>query len=48
MDFPMSQIKVNGKQLVYFDSAATNHKPQVVIDWLTELYTKQYGSSAKW
>lgn len=42
-EFPMFKTKVNGKPLVYFDSAATNHKPQVVIDRLIQLYTKQYG-----
>jgi len=42
-DFPMLQYRQNGKQMIYFDSAATNHKPQVVIDRLNYLYTKQYG-----
>lgn len=41
----MFKTKVNGKPLVYFDSAATNHKPQVVIDRLVELYSKQYGKT---
>lgn len=44
-EFPMFKTKVNGKPLVYFDSAATNHKPQVVIDRLVELYSKQYGKT---
>jgi cysteine desulfurase/selenocysteine lyase len=44
-DFPMLQTKVNGKQLIYFDTAATNHKPQVVIDKLQELYTAKYGKT---
>jgi len=44
-DFPMSKVEVNGKPLVYFDSAATNQKPQVVIDRLIELYTRQYGKT---
>jgi cysteine desulfurase/selenocysteine lyase len=44
-DFPMLKVEVNGKPLVYFDSAATNQKPQVVIDRLTELYTRQYGKT---
>jgi cysteine desulfurase/selenocysteine lyase len=42
-DFPMLQTKVEGKTLIYFDTAATNHKPQVVIDKLTELYTEKYA-----
>jgi len=43
--FPMLKESVNGKPLIYFDSASTNHKPQVVIDRLVELYTKQYGKT---
>ena len=31
-DFPILQERVNGKQLVWFDNAATTHKPQAVID----------------
>ncbi|MBH9665569.1 cysteine desulfurase, partial [Burkholderia multivorans] len=27
-DFPILQERVNGKQLVWFDNAATTHKPQ--------------------
>ena len=42
-DFPMLNHEMNGKRLIYFDSAATNHKPQVVIDRLVELYTSQYA-----
>jgi cysteine desulfurase/selenocysteine lyase len=42
-DFPMLQTHVDGKPLVYFDTAATNYKPQVVIDKLQELYTSKYG-----
>jgi cysteine desulfurase/selenocysteine lyase len=44
-DFPMLQTEVNCKQLIYFDTAATNHKPQVVIDKLHELYTMKYGKT---
>src|SRR4051812_13253699 len=42
-DFPMLAQKQHGKPLIYFDSAATNHKPQVVIDTLNRLYTSAYG-----
>jgi cysteine desulfurase/selenocysteine lyase len=45
MEFPMLQTKVNGKPLVYFDTAATNHKPQVVIDKIQELYTVKYAKT---
>jgi len=37
-DFPILQEKVNGKRLVYLDSAATSQKPQIVIDALTDYY----------
>lgn len=33
-----------GQDLVYLDNAATCHKPQVVIDSITEFYTKEYGT----
>ncbi|MEO1049215.1 MAG: cysteine desulfurase [Bacteroidota bacterium] len=38
-EFPILHQDVNGKPLVYFDNAATNQKPQVVIDKLVEYYT---------
>src|SRR5450830_978972 len=37
-DFPILQERVNGKQLVWFDNAATTHKPQSVIDRLAWFY----------
>ncbi len=39
-DFPLLKKKVNGKDLIYFDNAATSQKPQVVIDALTKFYTE--------
>lgn len=36
--FPILHQKVNGKPLIYFDNAATNQKPQQVIDALTNYY----------
>jgi cysteine desulfurase / selenocysteine lyase len=39
-DFPILQTKINGKPLVYFDNAATSHKPKVVIDALTKYYSE--------
>ena len=36
--FPALHQKVNGKDLVYFDNAASSQKPQVVIDALTYYY----------
>jgi cysteine desulfurase / selenocysteine lyase len=38
-EFPILHQKVNGKDLVYFDNAATNQKPKRVIDALVEYYT---------
>lgn len=38
-DFPILNQKVNGKQLVYLDNAATSQKPQVVIDSIVNYYT---------
>ena len=37
-DFPILQERVNGKQIVWFDNAATTQKPQAVIDRLAYFY----------
>lgn len=37
-DFPILQERVNGRQLVWFDNAATTHKPQAVIDRIAHFY----------
>jgi len=37
-DFPILKERVNGKQLVWFDNAATTHKPQSVIDRIAYFY----------
>lgn len=37
-DFPILQERVHGKQLVWFDNAATTHKPQSVIDRIAYFY----------
>ena len=37
--FPVLHQQVNGRDLVYFDNAATNQKPKRVIDALVEYYT---------
>jgi cysteine desulfurase/selenocysteine lyase len=36
--FPILKRKVNGNDLVYFDNGATTHKPQRVIDAITDFY----------
>lgn len=43
-DFPMLQKSMHGKPLIYFDSAATAQKPQVVIDAMTNFYQNQYAT----
>jgi cysteine desulfurase / selenocysteine lyase len=37
--FPALHQLINGKPLVYFDNAATTHKPQSVIDSVNEFYS---------
>jgi cysteine desulfurase/selenocysteine lyase len=43
-EFPVLERKVKGKDLVYFDNAATAQKPQVVIDALVDYYY-QYNAN---
>jgi len=38
-DFPILNSKVNGKQLVYFDNAATTQTPRVVIESIVSYYS---------
>jgi cysteine desulfurase/selenocysteine lyase len=40
-DFPILQERVNGRQIVWFDSAATTQKPQSVIDRLSYFYAHE-------
>jgi len=40
-DFPILQERVKGKQLVWFDNAATTHKPQSVIDRIAYFYAHE-------
>ncbi|TGL36696.1 cysteine desulfurase [Leptospira koniambonensis] len=37
-DFPILEERVNGRNLVWLDNAATTHKPQAVIDRLSYFY----------
>ena len=39
-DFPILNQNVNGRPLVYLDNAATTQKPSVVINSLSDYYTK--------
>ena len=43
-DFPVFGQEINGKPLVYLDSAASAQKPQVVIDTLHRFYTTGYSN----
>lgn len=38
-DFPFLNRQVDGKRIIYLDSAATTQKPRCVIDKVTRLYT---------
>lgn len=40
-DFPILTSLVNGKPLVYLDNGATTQKPQLVVDAITDYYTKK-------
>jgi cysteine desulfurase/selenocysteine lyase len=42
-DFPVLQREINGKPLVYLDSANTSQKPQVVIDAMTSFMETAYA-----
>lgn len=42
--FPMLAKTMNGKPLVYLDTAATAQKPETVIQTITQFYTKEYGT----
>ena len=40
-DFPILSERVNGRQLIWLDNAATTHKPQAVIDRLAHFYAHE-------
>jgi len=39
-DFPILSRKINGKDLIYFDNAATSQTPKQVIDDIVDYYTR--------
>jgi cysteine desulfurase / selenocysteine lyase len=41
--FPMLGKRINRKPFIYFDNAATCHKPQVVLNSLQKFYSAEYG-----
>src|SRR4051812_22822165 len=42
-EFPMLKKKINGKQIIYLDSAATTQKPKRVMDKLYRFYLEEYA-----
>ena len=42
-DFPILSERINGKPLVYLDSANSAHKPRAVIDAMSRFMSKQYS-----
>jgi len=43
-DFPILATTMNGRPLVYLDSAASTQKPRVVIDALARFYERDYAN----
>lgn len=43
-DFPMLKKTMNGKNLIYFDTASTAQKPKTVIDTMRHFYEDEYGT----
>jgi cysteine desulfurase/selenocysteine lyase len=43
-EFPIFERKINGKRLVFLDSAASSQKPRAVIGAITHTYTHSYAN----
>lgn len=43
-DFPILQKTMHGQPLIYFDTAATAQKPDLVINAISEFYKNHYGT----
>ncbi|MFG1277986.1 cysteine desulfurase [Xanthobacter autotrophicus] len=43
-DFPILDLKVNGKPLVYLDNGASAQKPRQVLDRIQQVYTSEYAN----
>ena len=39
--FPVLHQKVNGRNLIYFDNAASSQKPQIVLDTINHYYANE-------
>jgi len=46
-DFPILSTKMNGKPLVYLDSAATSQKPNQVIDLVADFYRTKNSNAGR-
>jgi len=44
LKFPIFKNKVNGKQLVYLDSANSSQKPKTVIDRISKFYSQEFSN----
>ena len=42
--FPIFKNKINGKPLIYLDSANSSQKPQMVVDRIYDFYTKEFSN----
>ena len=42
--FPIFEQKINGKALVYLDSANSSQKPKKVIDSLNKFYSEDFAN----
>ena len=42
--FPIFKNKINGKQLIYLDSANSSQKPKTVIDRISKFYSKEFSN----
>ena len=42
--FPIFKNKINGKQLVYLDSANSSQKPKIVIDRISKFYSQEFSN----
>ncbi|MEM8606986.1 MAG: cysteine desulfurase [Myxococcota bacterium] len=42
--FPILQREVNGRPLIFLDSAATSLKPQAVVDTIAKFYAEEYAT----
>src|SRR5689334_14556251 len=43
-DFPLLEREIDGKPIVYLDSAATAQKPEIVLAAMDEFYRSRYAS----